>query len=93
MYSTPADWGITEPMLTVLFSHQERAIALSDNGELFYSEMPEEYNFPGSVLPISDAAPIQELPENERQEIQRLCRDILARYRFDWEVSHHEEKL
>ena len=58
-----------------------------------YTEMPEEYIFPGSVLPISDAAPIQELPENERQEIQRLCRDILARYRFDWEVSHHEEKL
>ena len=93
MYSTPADWGITEPMLTVLFSYQEKAIALSDNGELFYSEMPEEYIFPGSVLPISDTTPIQELPENERQEIQRLCCDILARYRFDWEVSHHEEKL
>ena len=43
MYSTPADWGMTEPMLTVLFSYQEKAIVLSDNGELFYSEMPEEY--------------------------------------------------
>ena len=52
MYTTPADWGITEPMLTVLFSHQEKAIALSDNGELFYSEMPEEYIADAGILQV-----------------------------------------
>ena len=93
MYTTPADSGNYRTDADRSVFPSGKSNRPFDNRGIVYSEMPEEYIFPGSVLPISDAAPIQELPENERQEIQRLCCDILARYRFDWEVSHHEEKL
>ena len=83
MYSDPANWGITEPMLTVLFAYHGKAIALSDDGELFYSELPEEFIFPGSVLPIGNASSIRDLSKDEIREINAISQDILMRYRFD----------
>ncbi len=79
-YDNPANWGITEEMLTVLFPYNGLAIALADDGELFCSDLPAEYAVPGTVIAKNSARPVSELPEIARTDITVIADVILGRY-------------
>ena len=85
-------WGEpTEPLVTVEFAHNGKAIVVSDEGEYFYVEMPMEFVMPGTVLQKQFVHPVSELPEKEQQDIELIVSRLPAEEPVDLEDLHDEE--
>ncbi len=67
------------PVVTVKFACNGKTFAVSDDGEYFFCEMPEEYAVPGTLFLQELASPVSELPEQERKEFEIIRKRLRER--------------